>query len=355
MAKRNIVVMGGSFNPPTIAHLKLIQAAMDALDAEAGYLVPVSYAYLKRKLILAGSGRLCIDDAARLEMLRAMCAGDGRIRIWEGELHEPFAITERTMALVQQAHPEAAVYFVAGADKLDLLESFVWKWDFLYRYRAVVFSRNGDDLEDRLRDFAGLTAFRGSIAVIEPPEGIGNVSSTAVREHLFDPDAVADMLHPAVLPLVRALREQDFPEEILQFKGDFDFLSTLYPAAFTYDGIPWRCAEAAFQASKSGDPAERLRFSELSPDSVRQKGSRFVPRPGWEAERPDIMRAILREVYAQNPMLRERLLATGSKRLINGTKKDRYWGFDLISWEGENRLGRLLTQLRQTLRNEVTE
>lgn len=33
---KNIVVMGGSFNPPTIAHLKVIQAAMDALDAEAG-------------------------------------------------------------------------------------------------------------------------------------------------------------------------------------------------------------------------------------------------------------------------------------------------------------------------------
>lgn len=347
--------MGGSFNPPTIAHLKLIRAALDALDAEAGYLVPVSYAYLKRKLIQAGSGRLCIDDATRLEMLRAMCAGDGRIRIWEGEMHEPFAITARTMALVQQAHPEAAIYYVAGADKLDLLEAFVWKWDFLYSYRAVVFSRNGDDLEDRLRGYAGLTAFRGSIAVIEPPEGIGHVSSTAVREHLFDPDAVADMLHPAVLQRVRALRAEDFPEEILQFKGDFAFLSSLYPAAFMYDGILWSCAEAALQASKTDDPAERRRFSELSPDNVRQKGSRIVSRPGWEAARPEIMRAILREVYAQNPELRERLLATGSRRLINGTKKDRYWGLDLMTWEGENLLGRLLTELRQALRNEVTE
>ena len=28
-----IVVMGGSFNPPTIAHLKLMQAALDSVDA----------------------------------------------------------------------------------------------------------------------------------------------------------------------------------------------------------------------------------------------------------------------------------------------------------------------------------
>ena len=36
--RKNILVMGGSFNPPTIAHLKLIQAALDALNADRGYL-----------------------------------------------------------------------------------------------------------------------------------------------------------------------------------------------------------------------------------------------------------------------------------------------------------------------------
>lgn len=35
--KKNIVVMGGSFNPPTIAHLRLIQTAIDGMEAERGY------------------------------------------------------------------------------------------------------------------------------------------------------------------------------------------------------------------------------------------------------------------------------------------------------------------------------
>ena len=57
MEKRaNVVVMGGSFNPPTIVHLKTVQAVMDALDAKKGYLVPVSFAYLKRKMIRAECG-----------------------------------------------------------------------------------------------------------------------------------------------------------------------------------------------------------------------------------------------------------------------------------------------------------
>ena len=112
----NIIVMGGSFNPPTIAHLKVIQASMDALDAEVGYLAPVSHAYLKRKMVKAGCGHLCIPTATRLEMVRAMIAEDGRLRVYEGEINEPFAITPRTMELVQERHPKARIWFVAGED-----------------------------------------------------------------------------------------------------------------------------------------------------------------------------------------------------------------------------------------------
>lgn len=47
---RKIVVMGGSFNPPTLAHYKLMSCAIAALDADKGIFVPVSDAYLKRKM-----------------------------------------------------------------------------------------------------------------------------------------------------------------------------------------------------------------------------------------------------------------------------------------------------------------
>ena len=201
MCAENVVVMGGSFNPPTIAHLKLMHAALGELSSDAGYFVPVSFAYLKRKMIRAGAGHLCLPDDVRLEMLRAMCAGDARLHIHEGEMREAFAITDQTMEILHRAHPGANICYVCGADKLDLLEHLIWRWDFLYKYRAVVFRRDGD-LEAQLNNYAGIRAFRGSIAVVEPPAGVERISSTAVRTHLFDPDAVADMLHPAVLSMV---------------------------------------------------------------------------------------------------------------------------------------------------------
>lgn len=42
--------MGGSFNPPTLAHYRLMKEAIDALDADIGFFVPVSDAYLRRKM-----------------------------------------------------------------------------------------------------------------------------------------------------------------------------------------------------------------------------------------------------------------------------------------------------------------
>ena len=352
MEGENVVVMGGSFNPPTIAHLALIRAALAALDARAGYLAPVSHAYLKRKMVRAGEGHLCLPDAARLEMLRAMCAGDPKLHIYEGEMSEPFAVTERTMECVQRMYPGARIWFVIGADKLALLESFVWKWDFLYRFGAVVFARSGGDLERQLRDYPGLTAFRGSIAAVAPPEGVAQISSTAVRRHLFDVDAVADMLHPAVVPLVRRLRAEDFPEEILDFRGEWAFLGNGFPAALERDGIVYPSAEAAFQASKCDGDAEKRAFARMAPNAARQKGNMLQPGPDWDARKDGIMADIVSRKFRRDPALRRMLLDTGERRLINGGKKGGHWGVNLITWEGENRLGEILMRLRAALREE---
>ena len=53
--KQRIVVLGGSFNPPTIAHYRLMKEAVDALGADLGFFVPVSDDYLKRKHVIAES------------------------------------------------------------------------------------------------------------------------------------------------------------------------------------------------------------------------------------------------------------------------------------------------------------
>lgn len=45
-----IAVMGRSFNPPTVAHLKLMQAAIEAADARLGIFVPAAHDYVHKKM-----------------------------------------------------------------------------------------------------------------------------------------------------------------------------------------------------------------------------------------------------------------------------------------------------------------
>lgn len=334
--KQNIIVMGGSFNPPTIAHLKIIRAAMDAVNAEKGYLVPVGYAYLKRKMMKAGEGHMCITDAVRLTMLEKMCKEDPRIVLYTEEMKEPFAVTYATMSHIQDLYPDANIFFVAGTDKIGLIEEFARKNDFLERFRIAVFARNNEDPLEEIRSYEKLLPYIDSFVVIDQPEGIEQISSTAVRRHLFDIDAVANMLHPDVVPILKKLDPSEFPKEIVQFKDEYAFLDNCFPADISYEGLIYPSAESAFQASRLIDNKERMPFTTYKQDKVKQKGYYIEPYDGWEAKRLEIMEKILREKFRQHLDLYEKLLQTRGYKLIAGNKKkEKYWGVNLITWEGD--------------------
>ena len=48
--KQKIIVLGGSFNPPTIAHQVFLLSAIEALGADLGIFVPAPYPYVKKKM-----------------------------------------------------------------------------------------------------------------------------------------------------------------------------------------------------------------------------------------------------------------------------------------------------------------
>lgn len=58
----------------------------------------------------------------------------------------------------------------------------------------------------------------------------------------------------------------------------------------------------------------------------------------------------IRYKITQNPDLKEKLLATGDKKIIQHTEEDAYWG-DGGDGSGLNRLGVLYMKLREELKN----
>lgn len=80
----------------------------------------------------------------------------------------------------------------------------------------------------------------------------------------------------------------------------------------------------------------------------------------WSAQRFDIMVDGLYERFSQNTDIREKLLATGDKILVEASPYDNIWGvgleetddaiLDEKNWQGQNLLGKVLMEVRSVLK-----
>lgn len=135
------------------------------------------------------------------------------------------------------------------------------------------------------------------------------------------------------------------PKEINEFRGEYRFLSNFWSCPVNYDGITYQNTEAAFQAQKCIDPADRARFAGLNPSEAKRLGRRVKLRSDWETVKDQIMCQVVQAKFTQNPDLMAKLKATGDAILIEGnTWGDRYWG--VCRGAGQNKLGRILMALR---------
>lgn len=75
-------------------------------------------------------------------------------------------------------------------------------------------------------------------------------------------------------------------------------------------------------------------------------------RPDWEEIKDEVMLQVLRMKFSQNPEIAKELLATGDAILIEHTRNDDYWA-DGGDGSGKNKLGLLLMQVREELKNSI--
>ena len=74
-------------------------------------------------------------------------------------------------------------------------------------------------------------------------------------------------------------------------------------------------------------------------------------RSDWHFVKKHFMKKALLNKFLQNESFKSKLLETGEKKLVEHTFNDSYWG-DGGDGTGENHLGRLLMEVRDTLKYE---
>lgn len=143
-------------------------------------------------------------------------------------------------------------------------------------------------------------------------------------------------------------------------------LSQWYPAPFTVDGVRYATAEHYMMAGKSrlfGDTgAERTILASDDPARAKAAGRkvRGFDEATWTANRYGLVVAANQAKFAENPALRDFLLGTGDRVLVEASPYDTVWGIGLSAsepearrparWRGLNLLGFALMDVRDSLR-----
>ena len=141
--------------------------------------------------------------------------------------------------------------------------------------------------------------------------------------------------------------------------GVYPMFSNFTDSPIEYQGICYDSVEQAFQASKTLDMNVRREFVGLSGAQAKAKGRSVSLRSDWEEVKLNVMLECQRAKFYQNAWLREILVSTGDRLLLENTIgwKDNLWGCDFSTKPiGRNWLGLCIMKVRSEMtgNNKVT-
>lgn len=197
----DVAVLGGTFAPPTAAHLALLRAGMAFTGARRGIWVPSSVSYMKKWRPESMPDAWFIDARHRAGMLAALCAAEGDMDLYPGEMTaEGDTYTFDTLCALEKQYG-GKVAFIMGSDLVPSLPGWHRADELVKRFRIVAASRGGERL-------AG-----SGIEVMPFPDAYRNVSATRVRALILAGrmEEARESLHPAVCDYI--LKNRKMPAD----------------------------------------------------------------------------------------------------------------------------------------------
>ncbi len=201
---KKIIVMSGSFNPPTIMHHKAMLAALEVLDASKGIYVPTPAKSLRYKMRKYGFPDEVISEELRIRMLHAMSEDDSRLEVSDIECRHAKWHAMETMRYFKSIYPDSELYYLIGSDNLAMFLRSHRLVEFLTDFHFAVVIRNREYIEPFLAENNDAFTRRERFEIIPSPIENDGISSTLVREYyrLGIPDT-GRMLHPKVAELMQ--------------------------------------------------------------------------------------------------------------------------------------------------------
>lgn len=181
MVKRTILIFGGAFNPPTLAHEAIIAACLAMPQFDEVWLMP-SGNRADKHIAVRGADRLAMLQLVRTHSF----ANNPRLRISDFELHLPQPTTTyQTVHALQAAYPHTTFWFAFGRDSYMAMP----QWEhgrWLQKELPLVIFASG----------AGEAVHASNVTLLDIPGTFAETSSTLARKNVLQ---ARTYVSPAVL------------------------------------------------------------------------------------------------------------------------------------------------------------
>ena len=172
--KDRIIIFGGTFNPPTRAHLDIATEALYYLDAEKVLFVPVSDLYKKDDVEISYH---------RVNMLNLAIGNFRRLEIDFTEVDSvKLTYTYETIEKIKSQYQDKELFLLIGADNLEDFKNWKNQRSIMENCSLLVVNRNNSSIDEIIESNEILTEFKDKI-IEAPIEEIG-ISSTEVRNRI---------------------------------------------------------------------------------------------------------------------------------------------------------------------------
>ncbi|MFT5873042.1 MAG: nicotinate-nucleotide adenylyltransferase [Clostridium sp.] len=197
MKNNLMIIYGGSFNPPSLAHITLATQLLRSLGAKELLFIPVGDHYKKKELVAA---------CHRVNMLKLAIGQDSRLSVSTIEIDTQKRLyTIETLDKLKKRYPKSDLCFLMGTD--NLRDITYWKdWERLIsEYKIIVMDRGEDTLWQVLDDIKVLKSYKSSFIQI-PGLLQSTISSTMIRNNI---KAKRNIGHLTTVEIVKYIKKEN--------------------------------------------------------------------------------------------------------------------------------------------------
>lgn len=174
MAENQIVIFGGSFNPPLNSHFSIAQDLLNEYkEINKVIFVPVNSKYEKPGLI---------NNEDRYNMLKLVCDKNKKFDVSRIEIDSERPLyTIETLNYFDKKYPNNEILFLMGSDNLKEFPTWNGADKICEKYKSYVFRRDDDDIKNIIEKDEFLSKNKDSFVAVSN-NILNNFSSTYARK-----------------------------------------------------------------------------------------------------------------------------------------------------------------------------